>query len=88
MGLRQTGVLINGQPQVEMDLLVTVMGPQSVSREGEGVVPLIMLNRLQGTLPVRVDPARPESIVVQWDSRTCRLTGRWPVRASRATMRR
>jgi hypothetical protein len=31
------------------------------------IVPLIMLNRLQGTLPVRVDPARPESVVVQWN---------------------
>ena len=67
MGLRQTGVLINGQPQVEMDLLVTVMGRSPYRAKVKEVVPLIMLNRLQGTLPVRVDPARPESIVVQWD---------------------
>ena len=67
MGLRQTGVLINGQPQVEMDLLVTVMGRSPYRAKVKEIVPLIMLNRLQGTLPVRVDPARPESIVVQWD---------------------
>jgi hypothetical protein len=67
MGLRQTGVLINGQPQVEMDLLVTVMGRSPYRAKGKEIVPLIMLNRLQGTLPVRVDPARPESVVVQWD---------------------
>jgi len=67
MGLRQTGVLINGQPQVEMDLLVTVMGRSPYRAKVKEVVPLIMLNRLQGTLPVRVDPARPESVVVQWD---------------------
>ena len=67
MGLRQTGVLINGQPQVEMDLLVTVMGRSPYRAKVKEIVPLIMLNRLQGTLPVRVDPARPESVVVQWD---------------------
>jgi hypothetical protein len=67
MGLRQTGVLINGQPQVEMDLLVTVMGRSPYRAKVKEIVPLIMLNRLQGTLPVRADPARPESIVVQWD---------------------
>jgi hypothetical protein len=67
MDLRQTGVLINGQPQVEMDLLVTVMGRSPYRAKVKEIVPLIMLNRLQGTLPVRVDPARPESIVVQWD---------------------
>ena len=67
MGLRQTGVLINDQPQVEMDLLVTVMGRSPYRAKVKEIVPLIMLNRLQGTLPVRVDPARPESIVVQWD---------------------
>ena len=67
MGLRQTGVLINGQPQVEMDLLVTVMGRSPYRAKVNEIVPLIMLNRLQGTLPVRVDPARPQSVVVQWD---------------------
>ncbi len=67
MGLCQTGVLINGQPQVEMDLLVTVMGRSPYRAKVKEIVPLIMLNRLQGTLPVRVDPARPQSVVVQWD---------------------
>ena len=67
MGLRQTGVLINGQPQVEMDLLVTVMGHSPYRVKVKEIVPLIMLNRLQGTLPVRVDPARPQTVVVQWD---------------------
>jgi hypothetical protein len=67
MGLRQTGVLINGQPQVEMDLLVTVMGQSPYRAKVKEIVPLIMLNRLQGTLPVRVDPARPQTVVVQWD---------------------
>jgi hypothetical protein len=67
MGLRQTGVLINGQPQVEMDLLVTVMGRSPYRAKVKEIVPLIMLNRLQGTLPVRVDPARPQAVIVQWD---------------------
>jgi hypothetical protein len=67
MGLRQTGVLVNGQPQVELDLLVTVPGRTPYRVKAREIVPLIMLNRLQGTLPVRVDPARPETVVVQWD---------------------
>ena len=30
------------------------------------IVPLVCLNQLQGTVPVRVDPADPERVVVQW----------------------
>ncbi|HEX7495432.1 MAG TPA: hypothetical protein VF349_02245 [Candidatus Limnocylindrales bacterium] len=67
MGLRQTGVLVNGQPQVEMDLLVAVPGRTPYRAKAKEIVPLIMLNRLQGTLAVRVDPARPQAVVVQWD---------------------
>ena len=67
LGLRQTAVLINGQPQVEMDLLVSVPGRAPYHAKAKEIVPLIMLNRLQGTLPVRVDPAKPQTVVVQWD---------------------
>ena len=67
MGLRQTGGLVNGQPQVEMDLLVTVMGRSPYRAKVKEIVPLIMLNRLQGTLAIRVDPVRPQAVVVQWD---------------------
>lgn len=67
MGLTQTGMLVNQQPQVELDLLVTIPGRSPYRAKVKEIVPLIMLNRLQGTLPVRVDPAEPEAVVIQWD---------------------
>ena len=67
MGLRQTGMTINAQPQVELDLLVTIPARASYRAKVKEIVPLIMLDRLQGTLPVRVDPARPQAVIVQWD---------------------
>jgi hypothetical protein len=67
VGLTQTGMLVNNQPQVELDLLVTIPGRSPYRAKVKEVVPLVMLNRLQGTLPVRVDPAEPEVVVVQWD---------------------
>lgn len=67
MGLTQTGMLVNQQPQVELDLLVTIPGRSPYRAKVKEIVPLIMLNRLQGTLPVRVDPAEPGTVVIQWD---------------------
>jgi len=67
MGLGQTGVTVNDQPQVELDLLVTIPGRSPYRAKVKEIVPLITLNRLQGTLPVRVDPAEPDTVVVQWD---------------------
>jgi len=67
MGLRQTGTTVNDQPQVELNLLVTIPGRSPYRAKVKEIVPLILLNRLQGTLPVRVDPAEPETVVVQWD---------------------
>jgi hypothetical protein len=67
MGLRQTGMTINDQPQVELDLLVTIPGRSPYRAKVKEIVPLIMLNRLQGSLPVRVNPSEPDTVVVQWD---------------------
>lgn len=67
VGLGQTGMTVNDQPQVELDLLVTIPGRSPYRAKIKEIVPLIMLNRLQGTLAVRVDPAEPEMVVVQWD---------------------
>jgi hypothetical protein len=75
MGLGQTGVTVNEQPQVELDLLVTIPGRSPYRAKVKEIVPLIMLNRLQGTLPVRVDPAEPETVVVQWDQPNVGLGG-------------
>ena len=67
VALTQTGVYMNDQPQVQLDLLVTIPGRSPYRVKVKEIVPLIMLGRLQGTLPVRVDPAEPETVVIQWD---------------------
>ena len=67
MGVTQTGMMVNYQPVIEVSLLVTVPGRAPYPARVRGPVPLILLNRLQGSLPVRVDPARPDRVVIQWD---------------------
>lgn len=70
VSLRQTGMYLNEQPQVELTLEVTssMQGPyQVVVKEW---VPLIMLGRLTSgvPLPVKVDPANPNNLVIEWES--------------------
>ena len=70
VGLRQTGMYLNEQPQVELTLEVTtaMQGPyQVVVKEW---VPLIMLGRLSSgmPLPVKVDPMNPNNLVIEWES--------------------
>jgi hypothetical protein len=66
-GLTQTGMMVNQQPVVGIDLLVSIPGRPPYAATVREPVPLILLNRLQGSLPVRVDPARPDRVVIQWD---------------------
>lgn len=66
VGVRQTGVFVNNNPQVALDLQVQVLGLSPYRATVKEVVPLVMLNRLQGTVPIRVDPAQPQRVVVQW----------------------
>jgi hypothetical protein len=66
LGVAQTGVFVNRNPQVALDLEVEVLGRSPYRVTVREVVPLVLLNRLQGTLPIRVDPADPQKVVVQW----------------------
>lgn len=67
-GLTQTGMYLNNQPRVKMDLLVQLPGRQPYTVEHSEFVPLILLARLTSgaALPVRVDPADPQKVVVDW----------------------
>jgi hypothetical protein len=67
LGLAQTGLMVNFSPQVKIDLLVRISGRAPYRATATEVVPLILLSRLEGDLPVRVDPLRPQSVAVQWD---------------------
>lgn len=66
IGVSQTGMFVNNNPQVALDLQVEVLGRSPYRVTVKEVVPLVMLNRLQGTVPVRVDPDDPNRVVVQW----------------------
>ena len=66
--VRQTNVMVNNQPVIAFELLVAIPGrPEYPARHRE-VVPLIRLGQVQpGTsVAVRVDPQRPERVVIDW----------------------
>ena len=68
-GMRQTGVYLNEQPQIELNLQVQteMHGPYQVTvRE---YVPLMLLGTLGAgrPLPVKVDPADPQKLVIEWE---------------------
>jgi hypothetical protein len=70
VGLTQTGMFLNENPQVEMDLRVEVSGRPAFQAQRKEFVPLILLNRLSvgAQLPVKVDPADPSKVVIDWDA--------------------
>lgn len=67
--LTQTGMFLNDNPQVKMDLLVHVTGKPPYVASRKEFIPLIMLSRISpgSMLPVKVDPSNPNDVVVQWD---------------------
>jgi hypothetical protein len=69
-GLTQTGMYLNEQPQVSMDLLINLPGRPPYPATRREFVPLILLGRLTSgqPLPVRVDPADPQKVVIDWQN--------------------
>lgn len=67
-GVTQTGMYLNEQPRIKMDLLVQLPGQAPYAAEHTEFVPLILLSRVQpgAMLPVKVDPAQPQKVVVDW----------------------
>lgn len=68
MGITQTGTYLNEQPQLELDLSISVPGRQPYQASHRAFVPLILLARVQpgGALPVKVDPQDPSNFVIDW----------------------
>jgi hypothetical protein len=78
LSMRQTGVYMNEQPQIELKLQVQteMHGPyQTTVTE---YVPLMLLGTLSSgrPLPVKVDPADPQKLVIEWESA---MTGGMPM---------
>jgi hypothetical protein len=67
----QTGMRVNGQPEVELRLLVRVPGGEPYPATVKEIVPFIALGRLaDAELPVRVDPGDAQAVVIDWAQRT------------------
>ena len=68
LGLSQTGVYVNNNPQVQLQLRVQTAshGVYEVSRKE--VVPMLMIGRITSghPLPVKVDPANPHDLAIDW----------------------
>jgi hypothetical protein len=70
VGLTQTGLFVNENPQVEVDMLVQTPGRAPYQATRKEIVPLILLGRLSNgaPLPVKVDPADPSNVIIDWDA--------------------
>jgi hypothetical protein len=68
-GLRQTGLYINHQPQVEMQLQVSTAMHAPYPVTVKEAVPMILLGRLTSgqPLPVMVDREDPQKVVIVWE---------------------
>jgi len=68
-GLTQTGMFLNDNPQVKMDLRVEVSGKSPYNASRKEFIPLIMLSQIApgSILPVKVDPSNPNDVVIQWN---------------------
>jgi hypothetical protein len=66
--LTQTGMYLNDQPQISMNLLVSLPNQVPYAATHKGFVPLMLLGRLTSGAPlaVRVDPLDLNKIVVDW----------------------
>ena len=64
--LRDTGVTINDNPQVELDLDVAVQGMPVYPVTHRQVISRLAIMGFQpgATLPVRVDPLQPRSLII------------------------
>jgi hypothetical protein len=69
-GMRQTGVTLNEQPQVELQLQVTTSMHGAYPVTLKEYVPLMMLGVLSSgrPLPVKVDPSNPQRVIIEWEN--------------------
>ena len=69
-GVTQTGMYLNEQPQMELQLMVTVPGRAPYPATHKSFVPLMLMSRVTSGQPlsVRVDPMDPQKVVVDWQN--------------------
>jgi hypothetical protein len=69
VSMRQTGVQMNDQPQIELELRYDVPGEGTHTATRKEYVPLMLLGVLTSgiPLPIRVDPQNPTDIAIEWE---------------------
>ena len=68
LSVTQTGVQVNHQPEVVIEMMVAVEGREPYRATWKDIVPFILLARLDDpAFAVRVDPADPQAVVIAWD---------------------
>ncbi len=69
-GVTQTGMYLNEQPQLDLQLMVTIPGRAPYPAHHKSFVPLMLMSRVTSGQPlaVRVDPADPQKVVVDWQN--------------------
>lgn len=69
-GLTQTGMYFNENPQIRMQLLVSLPGQTPYATQHTEIVPLMLLGRLNSGAPlnVRVDPMNLNRVAIDWGS--------------------
>ncbi len=67
-GLTQTGMTLNDQPQMDIELMVSIPGRAPYAAKRKEFVPLMLLGRLSAgsPLPVKVDPSDPGDVIIDW----------------------
>jgi hypothetical protein len=70
LGMRQTGAQLNDQPQIELRLQVSTQMHGAYEVTLKEWVPLMLLGTLSSgrPLPVKVDPANPQRVIIEWES--------------------
>ncbi|MFL5796916.1 MAG: hypothetical protein ACJ77A_03160 [Actinomycetota bacterium] len=68
-GMTQTGMYLNNNPQIGLNLMVAVPGRNPYPIEVKQFIPLMLLGSLSvgRTLPVKVDQQDPGKVVIDWD---------------------
>lgn len=67
-GITQTGMYLNEQPQLELNLLVNLPGRPAYAATHKSFVPLMLMSRVTSGVPlaVMVDSMDPQKVVVDW----------------------
>jgi len=68
VGLTQTGLYVNEQPQIKMDLQVACEGRAPYAATHKEIVPLMLLSKVENgaTLPVKVSANDPNDVAIDW----------------------